>query len=118
MVGFLNNAVEPSPGGNRLPFGDQESVSGNAQTRVVMEAAPPASFKVSKPDLLLEFKIVALDPPTQLGGINQAAEADVCRPLESQYFVCSFSPSGHSIKSHSSGQGSLRSKSRLAMRMR
>jgi hypothetical protein len=36
--------------------------------------------------------------------------------VESQYLVGSFSPLGHSINSHSSGQGSLRSKSRLAMR--
>src|SRR5204863_9990030 len=38
--------------------------------------------------------------------------------LDSQYFVGSFSPFGHSIRSHSSGQGSLRLKSRRAMRMR
>ena len=38
--------------------------------------------------------------------------------VESQYLVGSFSSLGHSINSHSSGQGSLRSKSRLAMRTR
>ena len=66
-------------GGNRLPFGDQESISRDTQTGVVMEAAPSASFKVSKADLLLKLKIVALDPPTKLRRINQAAETDVCR---------------------------------------
>jgi hypothetical protein len=38
--------------------------------------------------------------------------------VDSQYFVGSFSSLGHSIGSHSSGHGSLRSKSRWAMRMR
>src|SRR5262245_26899736 len=38
--------------------------------------------------------------------------------VDSQYFVGSFSLLGHSINSHSSGHGSVRSKSRLAMRMR
>jgi hypothetical protein len=32
-----------------------------------MEAAPTASFKVPEPNFLLEFLIVALDAPTQLG---------------------------------------------------
>src|SRR5437870_1676813 len=38
--------------------------------------------------------------------------------VDSQYLVGSFSPLDHSIRSHSFGQGSLRSKSRLAMRTR
>ena len=43
----------------------------------MMEAAPPAPFEVSKPDLLLELEIVALDTPTQLGEVDEFAEADI-----------------------------------------
>jgi hypothetical protein len=44
-----------------------------------MKAAPTASFKMPKPDLLLQLKVVALDSPTEFGGIDQAAETDVGR---------------------------------------
>src|SRR6266511_2690709 len=68
-----------SRGGNRLPFGDQESVGRDAHGGVMMKAEPPAAFKVAQPDLLLEFLIVALDAPAQLGGVDQIAEWDVLR---------------------------------------
>jgi hypothetical protein len=44
---------------------------------MVVKAAPSSSFKVSETDLLLELLIVALDAPTQFGGIDQIAERDV-----------------------------------------
>jgi hypothetical protein len=74
----------------------------------MMEAAPPTPFKMSEPELLLELLIVALDTPAQLGGVDQPAEGDVFRKVESQYLVGSSSPSGHSINSHSSGRASVR----------
>ena len=37
----------------------------------MMEATPAAPFVVTEPDLLLEFLIVALDAPAQLGEIDQ-----------------------------------------------
>src|SRR6266852_8387424 len=43
----------------------------------MMEAAPPAAFEVPKPDFLLEFLIVPLDAPAQLGKVDELAEADV-----------------------------------------
>src|SRR5438270_5769967 len=43
----------------------------------MMEAAPAAPFVVPKPDFLLEFKIVALDTPAQLGEVDEFAEADI-----------------------------------------
>src|ERR1700733_8304705 len=46
---------------------------------MVMEAAPSAAFVVTKPDLLLEFLIVALDAPAHLGKIDKPTEADVRR---------------------------------------
>src|SRR3989442_313555 len=59
---------------NRLPLGDQESVGRDAQRGVMVEATPSASFIVPEPDLLLEFLIVALDPPAQFGDVDQIAE--------------------------------------------
>src|SRR6202163_4174081 len=63
-----------SRGGNRLPLGDQESVGRDAQRGVMVEAAPSAPFIMAEPDLLLEFLIVALDAPAQLGEIDQRPE--------------------------------------------
>src|SRR5260370_20558094 len=64
-------------GGNRLPFGDQESVSRDAQRGVVVEASPTSPFEMSKPELLFQLLIIALDAPAQLGQIDQAFEGDV-----------------------------------------
>jgi hypothetical protein len=46
---------------------------------VVVEAAPSAAFEVSEPDLLLEFLIIALDAPAQLGNIDERRKNDVFR---------------------------------------
>ena len=40
----------------------------------MVKAAPAAAFIVTEADLLLEFEIVALDPPTHLGLIDHALE--------------------------------------------
>src|SRR6185437_4695023 len=45
----------------------------------MVEAAPSPSFKMSQPDLLLEFLIVAFDPPSQLGNVDELTERDVFR---------------------------------------
>ena len=45
----------------------------------MMEATPAAPFVMTEPDLLLEFLIVALDAPAQLGQIDELREADVLR---------------------------------------
>src|SRR6266849_6304216 len=52
----------------------------------MMEAAPSAPFIVSKPDLLLEFLIVPLDTPAQLGKVDEPAEADVRRQRREPVF--------------------------------
>ena len=44
-----------------------------------MQATPSTAFKMSEPDLLLELKIVTLDAPPELGGVNEATKVDVCR---------------------------------------
>src|SRR6266851_4210344 len=68
-----------SRGGNRSALGDQEAVSGDAECGVVMKASPSPAFKMPEPDLLLEFLIIALDAPTQLGEIDQTLEGYVVR---------------------------------------
>ena len=68
---------------------------------MMMKAAPSASFIVTEPEFLLQFLIVALDPPAQLGGTSAGK-------VDSQYLVGSASPFGHSIKHHSSGLGLVR----------
>src|SRR5262245_10911137 len=52
----------------------------------MMEAAPSAPFVVSKTDLLLEFLIVPLDPPAQLGKVDGLAEAEVGRQRRKPVF--------------------------------
>ena len=46
---------------------------------MMVEATPAAAFVVTETDLLLEFEIVAFDPPAQLGLIDHAFERDVGR---------------------------------------
>jgi hypothetical protein len=47
------NGVEEQ--GNRRLLGDQESISGDAQRGVMMEAAPSAPLVVAETDFLLEL---------------------------------------------------------------
>jgi hypothetical protein len=37
---------------------------------MMMETAPTSSFKMAEPQLLLEFRIVALDDPAVLGHVH------------------------------------------------
>jgi hypothetical protein len=41
---------------------------------MMVEAAPAAALIVTEADLLLEFEVVAFDPPAQLGLIDHAFE--------------------------------------------
>ena len=44
---------------------------------MVVEAAPPAPFIIAEAEFLLELLVVALDPPSQLGDIDQTLKADL-----------------------------------------
>ena len=75
----------------------------------MMEAAPAAALVVAAADLLLEFLVIPLDKPARLGRMDQVLERAVRGGrLDSQYLAGSSASSGHSISSHSSGQGSER----------
>lgn len=41
---------------------------------MVVEAPPPSAFVVAQSQLLLKLPIVSLDPPTQLGGVDQMGD--------------------------------------------
>src|SRR3954454_19360511 len=45
----------------------------------MVEAAPAASLVVGEAEFLLQFLIVTLDPPAQLGQIDEIAETGICR---------------------------------------
>src|SRR6266478_4821197 len=62
--------------GKSAAFGDEESVGGDAQGRVMMESAPPAPLVVAEAEFLLEVLIVALDAPAQLGLIGHGPTRD------------------------------------------
>jgi len=74
----------------------------------MMKAAPAPSFIMIEPKFLLEVLVIPLDPPAQLGHVNQIDQGVVAGKVESQYLDGSWSPAGHSISSHSSGCGSAR----------
>jgi hypothetical protein len=44
---------------------------------VVVEASPSSAFEMPEPDLLLEFLVVTLDAPAQLGELDQSRKGDV-----------------------------------------
>src|ERR1044071_2896333 len=62
----LRRAVTSSCGGKTTALGDQESIGGDRQGRVVVEPAPSAALVVGQPELLLELFVITLDPPAQL----------------------------------------------------
>ena len=66
-------------GGIRTPFGDQESVGCDAERHVVVKASPTSSFIVIEAEFLLEFLIIALDPPAHFGRCDERLEVGVGR---------------------------------------
>ena len=76
---------------------------------MVMKAAPATAFILSEAEVLLEVLVVALDAPAHLGLVDHALERRVFAQRDSQYFIGSSSPSGHSMSSHCGSRNSLRS---------
>ena len=68
-----------SEGGIRIPSGDQESAGCDAERHVVVKASPASTFKVIEAQFLLEFLIVALDPPAQFGSFHEHRESRIRR---------------------------------------
>src|SRR5450830_1700154 len=53
-------------GGKKTPLHGQEAVCGYAQGGMVVEAPPSAPLVVIQAEFVLQFLVVALDPPAQL----------------------------------------------------
>src|SRR5262245_23002936 len=58
-------------GGNRTPFGDQESVGRDRECRVVMEAPPSSTLVMVEADLLFQILEVALNAPPELCRVDE-----------------------------------------------
>ena len=59
----------------RQPLRGQERIRGDAQRRVMMEPAPASALEVIKAQFIFEFLIVAFDPPTQHGELDELSAA-------------------------------------------
>src|SRR4051794_36439237 len=66
----------PAPRGKAAALGRQEGVRGDAQGRVVVEAAPAAALEVAEAQLLLQLLEVALDAPPKPRGRDQLLDRD------------------------------------------
>src|SRR3954463_7321358 len=102
----------------------RERGSHNAQGGVMMKAAPAPSFIMIEPKFLLEILIIPLNPPAQLGPVNQIDQGGrrrqgrepvlgrllvARRPLDQQPLLwMRLHPPGDSTTSPSSGGGSPR----------
>ena len=75
---------------------------------MTVEALPAAPFIVIQSQLVFQFLGVALDPPTDLDQPHEIVERHILGTLESQYFVGSRSPVGHSTRSHSGSRLTFR----------
>ncbi len=60
-------------------FGDEESVGGNTQCRVMMEASPTSPFIVTQPQFLFQVLIVPLDARAHVRFGHQVVQRDVVR---------------------------------------
>ena len=85
----------------------------------MMDAAPAAPLEMIQAQLVLQFLVVALDAPAELGqAARDRRPRSIAGRVDSQYFVGAGSSRGHSISSHSSGSGVDRCSSRCAGRTR
>ena len=81
-----NGRLRASPGagrssrGNKLLFGDQEFVGCDAESCVMVKATPAATLTAAEADLLLEFEIITLNPPTQFSPDRPRSSERRCRP--------------------------------------
>src|ERR1700751_3809964 len=108
MADPASGGGESGPGGgNGAAFGDQEAVGGDAECGVMVEAAPPAPFIITKAEFLFELLVVTLDPPSQLCQINQSVEREILRQVGEPILGRLGFAFRHSASSHSSARASL-----------
>src|SRR5580693_687385 len=66
-------------GGKTVPLGNEEPISGDAQSGVMVESAPVTAFKVSQSQLLFQLLVITLDDPAVFGCFDQSSESGVQR---------------------------------------
>jgi hypothetical protein len=66
-------------GGKGRAFGREEGIRRDAQSAVMMEAAPASPFEVIQAEFILELLIVPLDPPAELGEAERARRSGSAR---------------------------------------
>jgi hypothetical protein len=69
----------------------------------MMEAAPGSPFEMGEAEFAFEFFVVRSMRQRNLAVSTRTSTSVSLGRVESQYFVGSFSPWGHSMRSHSSG---------------
>ena len=62
--------------GEKTSLANEEAIGRKAQGGVMMKAAPTSSFIMIEPKFLLEILIIPLNPPAQLGHVNQIDQGD------------------------------------------
>jgi hypothetical protein len=109
----------PAAQGVRQPLRGQERVRRDTERGVMITAPPAATLEMIEAPLVLQFLIVACDPPAQHGErCTSSAHVAVAGIVDSQYLIGAASVRGHSMSSHSSGRGVERPSSRCAGRTR
>jgi len=67
-------------------FGDEKAISGYAQRRVMMKAAPASSLEVPQAEFLLELLIIALNAPAQFCKSHEFLDRRVSRQRAEEVF--------------------------------
>ena len=62
-------------GGKTVPLADQEPISGDTKSGVMVKSAPIPAFIVPQPQFLLEFFIIAFDDPAMFGQLDQRLQS-------------------------------------------
>ena len=72
-------------GGKTAPFGYQEAIGRNTESRVMMKTAPASSFIMTQPEFLLQLFVIPLDDPALLCQTDQVLEFGLgregCEPV-------------------------------------
>lgn len=64
-------------GGKPAPLRHQETIGSNTECGVMVKSAPAAAFKMSQPEFLFQFLIVAFDEPALFGQCDQIRQKEV-----------------------------------------
>src|ERR1041385_343101 len=79
-------------GGKTVPLGNEEPISGDAQSGVMVETAPVTAFKVSQSQLLFQLLVIPFDDPAVFGCFDQSAEPGIQRQRRYPVFTGSGLP--------------------------